>query len=1117
MSGRRLAQLAWPAVLLRLARQPSVAVPGRAPVALAPRDAALLVWLALEGPTPRARLAALLWPESAPEAARNALRQRLFQLKRQFGDLVVGSATLGLADAIEHDLDDADELLADQPLPEAGEFADWLARQREQRRARLRVALAELADGAERARDWADALGHARELLALEPLSEEAHRRVMRLHYLAGDRAAALLAFDRCESALKDEVGTRPSDETLALLATIEQAGAAGAAGSALAAPMRVPAAVQRPPRLVGREAERRALHAAWREGRRVVVSGDGGLGKTRLVTDFAAELGAATGRVLATSARPGDERVVYASASRLLRAVPPDALARLAPELRAPLAQLLPELGPAAPLKGEAERTRFYNGVAAVLDGEALDLAGVVVDDLHFADAASTELFQYLAGATRCRWLVAARAAEVDEAGRAWLDAWLGQPETVHVALAPLGLAQVEELVDSLGIAGLDGRTSAPALLRHTGGNPLFLLETVKAWLEQGPVPDLALPARLPAAGNVAALIERRIGRLSERAVQLARCAAVAAPDFSIELASQVLGLRTLELADPWAELEAAQVLRDGAFAHDLIYAAALASVPKPVARQLHAEIAAFLSTRAGEPARLASHWQRAERWPEAAAAWLAAAQRSRDAGRAVEHAELLAQAAAAWGRAGNARERFAALLQRASLLATNDAGDAARVAADELAVAARDDAERLQALGVQLELAITRFEIDAALKLAPQAVAAARAAGDRALELRFAIAWSGALGDARRVAEGVEVLEPYRTWVDADGSAEQRWEFWEAYALALDYAGRLRESLQGWATCQALARASGRPDMLWRSLSNAAAGEAKLGRVRLACETSEQARRIALSTGEVGRIRLLQMQAPHAHRLRDVGRYAEALPLLEEALEGFRAEGSSTDVAMTEQRLAVLFMQLGQPARALPLLATEHERLPPGIVMFRRVLQAELASQLGGDGLPAMRAALALVPNPDDVFHRIGTMYASHLVPPDEGEALGASLAAWASVRERFGVALAGHVRAARAAAAQQAWTRALPHVEAALDLAREHQPESFYLGELWLVAGRVHLGLDREADARHVLADGHRWVMERHDADVPPAFRESFLHRNAVNRELLALAAKHAAAGR
>lgn len=71
---------------------------GGEPIPLALRDAALLAWLALEGPTPRLRLAQLLWPDSEPEAARNALRQRLFQLRRAVGsELVVGSHTLALA------------------------------------------------------------------------------------------------------------------------------------------------------------------------------------------------------------------------------------------------------------------------------------------------------------------------------------------------------------------------------------------------------------------------------------------------------------------------------------------------------------------------------------------------------------------------------------------------------------------------------------------------------------------------------------------------------------------------------------------------------------------------------------------------------------------------------------------------------------------------------------------------------------------------------------------------------------------------------------------------------------------------------------------------------------
>ena len=112
---------------LRLAAAPHVVDADGNAVALAARDAALLAWLALEGPTPRARLAQLLWPDSDADAARNALRQRLFQLRKSLGlDAVVGSTTLALAAGLSHDLEDADSVLGDTAPVVAGEFAAWL-------------------------------------------------------------------------------------------------------------------------------------------------------------------------------------------------------------------------------------------------------------------------------------------------------------------------------------------------------------------------------------------------------------------------------------------------------------------------------------------------------------------------------------------------------------------------------------------------------------------------------------------------------------------------------------------------------------------------------------------------------------------------------------------------------------------------------------------------------------------------------------------------------------------------------------------------------------------------------------------------------------------------------
>jgi len=1072
---------------------------------LAPRDAALLAWLALEGPTARLRLANLLWPDSEPEAARNALRQRLFQLRRQLGaEVVTGQAVLALAGGVQHDLEDADSVLGQTRHDYGAEFTAWLAQQRERRVARARAGLVELADMAERSHDHADALGHALELLALEPLSEAAHRRVMRLHYLRGDRAAALLAFDHCEQVLKDEVGARPSAETLALLATIERSAAPALlpATAPAGGARTVPPSVQRPPRLIGRDDAWRALHEAWDQRRCALITGEAGMGKSRLAGDFAR----ARGATVSASARPGDERVVYASFSRLLRELPLALLRSLDAPLVKELARLLPELGEAPALQGEADRTRLFNAIVAVLDSPALALDGIVFDDLHFADDASIELLQYAAAGSKRRWLIAARAAEVSAPGRVLLEGFIGQPDTVRVALQPLTLEQIAELVDSLGIASLRGAEQAPGLLRHTGGNPLYLLETVKAWLVQG---ESRPPGRLPAAPSIGHLIERRIGRLSVQAVQLARCAAIAAPDFSIELASQVLGLRTLELADPWAELEAAQVLCDGAFAHDLIYESALASVPRPVARKLHAEVAAFLQQHDGEPARLALHWAQAEQWPQAGAAYRAAADRARDASRLAEQSALLAEAARCLERAGRGDERFDALLQRARLLASNDLGSDASAAVAALEAAARDDEQRLLALDARLELAMTRYEIDEALRLGRQAIARARSLGRADLELRFAIILSGALCDAREAADAVALLEPYAPWVAAHAAIDQQWEYWEARALALDYADRLRDAMPAWDQAREVAQRAGRRDMVWKSMSNSASTQAKMGLVRQAAQAGAAARQLALASGAAVSMRVLQMQVTLAHRLRDIGHYGEALQLLEGALAGYEAGGGShSDKALTEQRLVVLFQQLGQPARALPLLAHERPGVPRGVAMIRLAHRAELEQLMGRDGLPMMREALRIVPNSDDIYHRITTLFATRLVPPDEGEALAAGLAAWATNRERHGVALAGHVRAAACALALGAPKRAWPHVEAALHLARTYLPDSFYLPEAWLVAGKVLSALGRATDAQRAVADGLAWVRQVHDQHVPGEYRDSFLRRNPVNRELQAL---------
>jgi hypothetical protein len=88
-------------IRLRLASGLLVQTEGGTSWPLTGKDAALLAWLAVEGPTPRERLARLLWPESDDATARNALRQRIFDLLQNWCVFASGDSTKRTASSIE--------------------------------------------------------------------------------------------------------------------------------------------------------------------------------------------------------------------------------------------------------------------------------------------------------------------------------------------------------------------------------------------------------------------------------------------------------------------------------------------------------------------------------------------------------------------------------------------------------------------------------------------------------------------------------------------------------------------------------------------------------------------------------------------------------------------------------------------------------------------------------------------------------------------------------------------------------------------------------------------------------------------------------------------------------
>ncbi|MBL8304529.1 MAG: hypothetical protein JNM26_17390, partial [Ideonella sp.] len=166
--------------------------PDATPLALSAREAALLAWLHLEGPTPRARLAGRLWPTGDEAKARANLRQTLVRLKRAAGTVIAEDGRgLHLDPAVTVVPADGARLLGALEFDDAPDLAAWLAQrrdaaQRDLLRERLGAAREHLAEG-----DLDGALEAADALLASDPAVEEAHRVRMEVFHRRGDRAAA--------------------------------------------------------------------------------------------------------------------------------------------------------------------------------------------------------------------------------------------------------------------------------------------------------------------------------------------------------------------------------------------------------------------------------------------------------------------------------------------------------------------------------------------------------------------------------------------------------------------------------------------------------------------------------------------------------------------------------------------------------------------------------------------------------------------------------------------------------------------------------------------------------------------------------------------------------------
>lgn len=1091
-------------VILHLAASPRFVDAAGKAWPLPALSAALIAWLAIEGPTARSRVAALLWPDSDPQAARNALRQRLFQMRRQLGvDLVSGGEVLALADGMAHDLDHADTVLDGQPGEFGPEFGAWLEGVRAQRLERARARLQARVEAAELAHDWNAMRDAAQGLLALDPLREDAHRLVMRAQYLRGDRAAALLAFDRCEQLLKHEVGIAPDAQTLALLRLIT----AASPGPAPGALRTIPASVLRPPRLIGRDAELQALHEALHERSVLLLAGEPGMGKTRLLSDLAAAHG---GAALLVSSRPGDQGVPFAMLARLLRRLLAPASPALTPATRRALAHVVPELAdaPAVPAP-PASAVALHAAVESLLQAAvAAGVAAILLDDLQYADAASVEVLQgTLASPLPLSWQLAYRSGELPPSAGALVQQAVALASTRAMTLAPLSLAAIEALVDSLGVPGLAGASLAPSLLRHTGGNPMYLLETVKQMLSS---PQAAAGAPLPSAPGVVTLIGQRLAQLSPAALRLARCAAIAGQDFGIELAERVLGAGALDLADAWAELERAQVLRDAAFAHDLIQEAARASVPAALARRLHGQVAKELAQGRAPAARIAAHWMASDTPHEAVPYLLESGRRAASAMRPQEATAAFLAVADLLQAQGRHEEAFDALVSlfESSYSPADTQTDAVLQRLDQMA---RTPLHRARVADRRADILARSGDFELGANIANAALAELDLQAHPALAARLlGMSASGSIA-AGETDRAIERMHRAMDLATRSGELETEALTAAAFGSVLDHAHRYVDGYLAHRRAYELAlQRPQAPIEIVSVAANIAGNRTAVGQFDTALEMCLVCYRVAGDAAIDLHEQWPSLRVHHAYSLMHLGEYTQAIALFEVARADI-ARYMPSWLPAVDNMLATLWIHLGQWARARQAVRASLDASLTTLPRYRwRALQ--LQAQIAA----ALREPLADDPQREAAAvtdrltaHQRGLAQALTM-PPDEALALACRLRDEALSRQMPNLVLEAEARCAQSAARAGEPARAAGHAREALARLRETSPTNLYRGEIWLAAAE---GLQASAPGERaaVLQEARTWIHATAAQRVPEACRDSFLHRNPVNLALLQLAAQ------
>jgi DNA-binding SARP family transcriptional activator len=630
-------------------------------------------------PIPRGILCFLFWPDVPESAARRKLSRLLTHLRRALpssGLLVTWDDHMGLdPERVWSDVVEFEELCVAEPrspdtlqravdlyrgpfldgfsLPNSAEFEAWVARERGVQERRYLAALADLIDEHASRKAYEAAIGYAERYLTIDDLAEDVHRRLIELYAAAGNRPAALRQFERCVAVLERELGVRPLLETRAVYERVLEDRHRPSVRAVTRRVWATLPGLDSP--LVGREKALRRLERAYAEacagrGQVVLVSGEPGVGKSRLMQDFATGL-EDQALVLTGVSQPNGQTPPYQPVTQALRSalevermtlgLQPiwlTEMTRLLPELRT----VQPNLPPPLPADPDEARSRLFKALRRTM----LDLSSgsrpllLCLDDLHWADGATLDWLPFLARrlSDSCLLVVGTYRTGKQEAIDDLRHAFLRIGVLSEVQLTGLGEASVLELTRHVTGPLPGDEALAHRLQKATGGNPFFIMEVLRALIEADRLPsDVGTLQELPLPDTIQQTVEMRLRHLSPQARQMLEAGAILRQSFGFDLVRLTAGRAEMEAVDGLDEAVARQLLVERPsgyhFRHTLIQRTVEAGLG-PVRRHLlHRRAARALEqTDPQDAVLIARHFDLGGQVEEALRAYLRAARQAED-----------------------------------------------------------------------------------------------------------------------------------------------------------------------------------------------------------------------------------------------------------------------------------------------------------------------------------------------------------------------------------------------------------------------------------------------------------------------------------------------------